>query len=159
MRRAFPLLIGMLAACGTGERHQSGARHSAEPVQTATLTGAYEERVNGEQRARMCMLSRPSGAASFALVSQMADGRGCGGAGDAARSGSGLRVTMTGDSECVIEAQIRGSKLVFPRNLARGCNYYCAPGATLAGAVFQKIGGSVEDAKGAADLAGDPLCG
>jgi hypothetical protein len=114
MRRAFPLLIGTLAACGSGERHQSGAGHSAKPVQTATLTGAYEERVNGEQRARMCMLARPSGTASFALVSQMADGRGCGGAGDAARSGNSLRVTMSGDSECVIEARMTGSKLVFP---------------------------------------------
>ena len=104
------------------------------------------------------MISERSGAASFALVAE-ASGGGCGGAGEAVRQGDLLRLTMGGDEECVIEAQIAGARVTIPGSLPEGCAYYCAPGATLAGTAFEKIGGTTEDAMRALDPAGDPLCG
>ena len=159
MKRLFLPLIALLAACGSGDRTDGGGRDSVRRVQLADLTGLYEAPDQGGQRARMCMISEPRGGASFAIVIQEPDGRSCGGAGKAVRTAGLLRLTMAGEGDCVIDARIAGGQLVLPRTLPRGCAYYCAAGATLAGAVFEKTGGTREDARRAADLAGDPLCG
>ena len=159
MKAAVLLLIPLVAACGSGDRNETAARDSREPVQLADLTGLYEARGGGEQSARMCMVSAQSGETSFGIVTETPGGASCGGAGKAVREGDVLRLTMGGDEACVIEAQIAGTQVTLPSSLAEGCAYYCGPGATLAGTVFEKIGGTAEDAMRALDLAGDPLCG
>lgn len=168
MKAAILLLIPLLAGCGRGDgdegagrdsRVEAARRGSAQPAQTADLTGLYEARGQGERRARMCMISDPSGPVSFGIVTEAPGGGSCGGAGEAVRQGKLLRLTMTGDEECVIETQIAGTQVTFPGTLAEGCAYYCGPGATLAGAAFEKTGGTAQDAMRAIDLAGDPLCG
>ena len=159
MKRLILLLVPLLAACGTGDGNETAGRHSREPVQIADLTGLYEARGGGEQRSRMCMISAETGEASFAIVVEAPGGGSCGGAGEAVREGNLLRLTMGGDEQCVIGAQIAGTQVTFPSSLPEGCDYYCGPGATLAGAVLKKTGGTAEDAMRAKDLAGDPLCG
>ena len=129
-----------------------------KPVQTADLTGHYEARADGAQRARMCMISDPSGLASFGIITETRDGGGCGGAGKAVREANVLRLTMAGEGDCVIKGTIARTQVRFPQGLAKGCSYYCAPGASLAGAIFEKTGGTAADARRAVDLAGDPLC-
>jgi hypothetical protein len=164
MKRTILLLIPLLAACGGGEgeggREEGARSDSRAAVQTADLTGLYEVRAPEEgKRAQMCMISSASGTASFGIVTRNAAGGSCGGAGQAAREGDVLRLTMAGDEECVIEARMAGTRVTLPAGLPQGCDYYCGPGATLAGASFEKTGGTAADAMRASDLAGDPLCG
>lgn len=159
MKRAILLLIPLLVGCGRGGGDETTERDTREPAQTADLTGLYETRGEGEQRSRMCMTSDQSGAASFGIVIETPGGGSCGSAGEAVREANLLRLTMAGDEECVIEAQIVGTQVTLPPSVAEGCAYYCAPGATLAGAVFKKTGGTAKEAMRAMDLAGDPLCG
>lgn len=156
MRNAILLLILLLLGCGGGDGKLAGGEAGAS-VQTASLTGLYESVEQGGQGARMCMISQPDGTVLFGLVTEAP--RSCGGAGEAAREGNVLRLTMAGDEECVVNAQIADTQVTFPSALPAGCDYYCAPGATLAGATFQKTGGTVEDALRATDPTGDPLCG
>jgi hypothetical protein len=158
MRHAILLLIPLLAACGGGGGGggETAERDFRATVQTADLTGLYEAR-GEEQRSRICMISKPSGVAAFALVIERPNGS-CSGAGDAVRTNELLRLTMTGDEECVIQAQIEETRVTFPSTVPESCAYYCAPGATLAGERFEKTGGTAEDAMRATDLAGDPLC-
>lgn len=158
MRPAILLLVPLLATCGRGDGNETASPNSPEPIQIARLTGLYEARGGGEQRSRMCMVSVVAGGTSFGIVTE-ASGGSCGGAGEAVREGNVLRLTMGGDEKCVIEAQIAGREVTFPSSLAEGCAYYCGPGATLAGATFEKTGGTKEEAMRAMDLAGDPLCG
>ena len=159
MRRANLLLIPLLAACGGGDGNETAGRDVREPVQTADLTGLYEGQGESGQRARMCMISDTSDTASFAIATERPADGSCGGAGEAVRQGNLLRLTMTGDEECVIEAAMEGTQVTLPPSLSEGCAYYCAPGATLAGETFEKTGGTADDAMRATDLAGDPLCG
>ena len=159
MNRAILLLLPLLVGCGTGDGNQATMQDSAERVQTAELTGLYVARDGGEQRARMCMISDASGAASFAIVTEAPGSGSCGGAGEAAREANLLRLTMGGDEQCVIEAAIAGTQVTFPSNVAEGCAYYCGAGATLAGTALEKTGGTEDDALRAMDPAGDPLCG
>lgn len=159
MKRAMLLLIPLLAGCARSDGDESAGRESGAPVQTAELTGLYKAGGDGGKSARMCMISDPSGTATFAIVTETPDAGSCGGAGQAAREAGLLRLTMAGDEECVIEARVEDRQVRFPPSLPEGCAYYCAPGATLAGADFEKTGGTAEDAMRATDLAGDPLCG
>lgn len=157
MKQAFLLLIPLLAACGRGG-DDSGRSRSGPSVQTAELTGLYEAAGEDGQKGQMCVVPEAPGTFSFALVTE-AQGGGCGGAGDAVLEGNLLRLNMTGDEECAIEAQVDGTRVTLPASLPEGCAYYCAPGATLSGQSFEKTGGTVEDAMRATDPAGDPLCG
>lgn len=159
MKQAMLLLIPLLTGCARSDGDERAGRESGEQVQTAQLTGLYEARGEGGKSARMCMISDPSGTASFAIVTETPGAGSCGGAGQAVREAGLLRLTMAGDEKCVIEALVEDRQVAFPPNLAEGCAYYCAPGATLAGADFEKTGGTAQDAMRATDLAGDPLCG
>lgn len=167
MRMAALLLIPLLAACGggegTGTAVLNGDGDAASPrpsadVQTEQLTGLYEAASTAGQSAQMCMISDPSGAAAFGIVTRNSNAGNCGGAGQAVRQGNMLRLTMTGDEECLIQAQIDGTRVTFPSALPQSCSYYCGSGASLAGMTFDKTGGTTADAKRATDLAGDPLC-
>lgn len=139
---------------GQGDTGQGGARAA---VQTTALTGLYEASGNAQPRSRLCIISQPSGAGTFGIVVQGANGS-CSGAGQAVRSNALLRLTMSGDEQCAIEARMEGPQVTFPSALAAGCAYYCAPGASLAGTRLEKTGGTRQDAMRATDLAGDPLC-
>lgn len=159
MRPAILLLILLLSGCERSDGDRTAGQDSPARVQTAELTGLYEARGEGGHSARMCMISDPSGTASFAIVTERSDAGSCGGAGEAVREASLLRLTMAGDEECVIEARIDGAQVTLPPSLPERCGYYCGAGATLAGTMLEKTGGTEEDAMRATDLAGDPLCG
>lgn len=129
----------------------------APAVQTATLTGLYESMV-AMRRSQLCMIERP-GRITFGLVTGGGGTASCSGSGRAARQGDRLLLTMEGESSCVIDARIIGGRVTLPGLLPAGCSYYCAPGAPLAGASFDKTGGADADALRAQDLTGGPLCG
>jgi len=129
----------------------------ASTVQTATLTGLYES-VVAMRRNQLCMVERP-GRISFGLVTGGGGTASCSGSGRALRQGDRLLLTMEGESSCLIDARIVGGRVTLPGLLPTGCSYYCAPGAPLAGASFDKTGGSDADALRAQDLTGGPLCG
>lgn len=165
MRQAIFLLAPLLAACGGGggnETAQTGRSDSRgdsrPPVQTESLTGLYEARGEGRQGSAICMIAREPGTASFGLVIATAGGS-CSGSGEASRTGERLRLTMAGEGECAIVAEVEGTEVTFPAAVPGGCAYYCGPGASLAGERFEKTGGTIEEAMRATDLAGDPLCG
>ena len=154
----------LAGACGgAGDRSAGEAVEVVEPapeaapaVQTATLTGLYE----GEAAAsghRLCIVEGPGGQARFGLVVTGAAGN-CSGTGRASAQAGQLTLDMAGDSACRIVAGIDDGRVVFPPTVQGGCAYYCAPGATMAGALFDKTGGAREDAMRAQDLVGDPLC-
>ena len=158
MRLSVLLLILLLGACGDEAGDDSAPRPSGSTVQTADIAGLYETPREGGQRSRMCILSETPDSGTFGLVVETPNGS-CSGAGQAVRTGGVLRLTMAGDGECVIDSAVEGTEVTFHAAVGEGCAYYCAPRATLAGAVLEKTGGTAEDAKRATDLAGDPLCG
>lgn len=159
--RKLPLLALFLAAgCGEeGGRPQNESRAASQPapvpVQTATLTGLYE---NGSTPPSQLCITEQGRDARFGLVIRRNGRPGCAGAGTAARDGATLRLTMTGDSACAIEAHIDGGRVTFPAGMPSGCSYYCAPGIVMGGTRFDKTGGTRQDAARARDVVGDPLC-
>lgn len=172
MRKKLVFLPLLLTACGTQDSMTSNGapassaaapgetRNASVPtaaVQTSNLTGLYEGGAAG-RRNQMCVIDRGTGNARFGLVVWGAGSEGCSGAGEAVRQGSGLRLTMSGDEPCTIDARIEGTRVTFAAALPAGCAYYCSPGARFAGATFDKTGGSSEDAMRAQDLVGDRLC-
>lgn len=145
-----PALI-LLAGCGQGGGNAAGA------AQTDTLTGLYEGGT-GVRRDQLCMIEK-DGRASFGLVRWGAGERSCGGSGLVTRDGDRLRLVLDGDDACTIEARIDGARVSLGAGLSPECTrYYCGDGAQLAGARFDKVGGTEADARRATDLVGDPLC-
>lgn len=154
----FPLLL--LAGCGTGEQGDNAtgapeARKSA--VQTAELTGLYESG-SAQLRNQLCVIDKGTGNARFGLVVWGANQHSCSGSGTIVREGSTLRLGMAGDEECTIEGAIENGTVTLPEDLPAGCSYYCGARAQMAGASFEKTGGTAEDAMRATDLVGEPLC-
>jgi hypothetical protein len=174
MRRIVSFLPLLLCACGAQDSMSNNGANSTgaaapaspiptissaapAPVQTARLTGLYES-APAARRNQMCVIEREEGQARFGLVVWGAGSEGCSGAGTAVRQGQTLRLTMSGDEACTIEARIEGTRVAFPPSLPAGCAYYCSRGARFAGAAFDKTGGTAEDAMRAEDLVGDRLC-
>jgi hypothetical protein len=162
MRKALILVLA-LAGCAPGAGNASRDEQPAgadspprAPAQTRTLTGLYE--APGARPSQLCIVEQGT-RARFGLVTWQGERSGCSGAGSAVRNGAALRLTMDGESACAIEARIAGGRVTFPAALPRGCAYYCAPGAPIAGLAFTKTGGTGADALRARDLVGDPLCG
>ena len=150
------------AAAPGGSAAAGGAAGNAATVplaavQTANLTGLYEGGAEA-RRNQMCVIDRGSGDARFGLVVWGAGENGCSGSGAAVRQGDALRLTMSGDEACTIQARIEGTRVTFPAQLPPGCSYYCGRGAALAGVTLNKTGGTAEDAMRAVDLVGDRLC-
>lgn len=174
MSRALLFLPLLLCACGAQDSMSNnganstaaaapstsarGSSASSAPVQTASLTGLYEGAAASGRRNQICMVERSGGETRFGLVVWGAGSEGCSGAGSAVRQGESLRLTMSGDEACAINARIDGTRVAFPAALPPGCAYYCGRGARLAGASFDKTGGTADDAMRAEDLAGDRLC-
>lgn len=162
MRKLLFLTCLLASACGEGGDQTgpnagdaAGPPQARGPVQTATLTGLYES--GGSPPSQLCITERGN-AARFGLVTRQGGQPGCSGAGTAVRTGASLRLTMTGDSACTIEARLEGGRVTFPASLPQGCAYYCRPGAAPARLLLAKTGGTREDALRARDLIGDPLC-
>jgi len=155
MTRMVAIVLLMLSGCDSAE-DPAEIESAKEAVQTATLTGLYEGK--GAPPSQLCILDRGMGNARFGLVVRDEQGRSCSGAGAAVREGGLLRLSMTGDEACEIEAAIVDGRVAFPAVLPPDCAYYCGPGAVMAGAGFNKVGGAAEDAMRARDLVGDPLC-
>jgi hypothetical protein len=161
MRKLLLLATCLAAGCGKGgEAPPNGGQGAAPappaaPVQTATLAGLYES--PDSPPGQLC-ITEQGRAARFGLVTRRGGRPGCSGAGTATRAGGTLRLVMDGESACVIEARLDGASLTLPASMPAGCAYYCAPGATAAGAVFVKTGGAHADAQRARDLVGDRLC-
>lgn len=162
-RSAWLILPLTLAAALSGCRGDGPAANGAAaapdaPVQMASLTGLYESG-EGPRRNQLCLIERDGGRTSFGLISWGSENRNCSGVGQATRDGDRLRLAMAGDDSCIIEARIDGGRVVLPDTMPQGCAYYCAGDARLAGAAFDKTGGTEQDAIRATDLVGDPLCG
>jgi len=174
MKRCALLLPALAAACqpqdamtdngvpapnaaAPGEAAPATPSTSAQAVQTATLTGLYEGGAAGS-RSQICMIDRGTGDTRFGIVLRGPGSESCSGNGSAVRQGNVLRLTMTGDEACTIEARIEGARISIPAATAPGCAYYCSRGARFAGAGFDKTGGTAQDAMRAEDLVGDRLC-
>ena len=162
LRLATLLAPVLAAACGEEKGpvgNESTARPAPAPVrgpvQTATLTGLYE---TGTTPPSQLCITGQGRAARFGLVIRRNGRPGCSGAGTATRDGTTLRLTMSGDSACVIDARLEGGRLTFPAGTPPGCSYYCAPGIVMGGTPFEKTGGTEADARRARDSVGDPLC-
>ncbi|HVQ09669.1 MAG TPA: hypothetical protein VMS43_14665 [Allosphingosinicella sp.] len=162
MRKALIVLLA-LAGCAPGGGNASRAEQGTGPdspphatVQTRTLTGLYEAAAT--RPSQLCIVEQGA-RARFGLVTWQGDRPACSGAGTAVRRGDALRLNMNGESGCTIEARIADGRVTFLADPPRGCSYYCAPGAPLAGLAFTKTGGTSADALRARDLVGDPLCG
>jgi len=161
MRKMLLLLPVLVAGCGQDEGRPRNEGQAAAPpparapVQTETLTGLYE---NGSTPPSQLCITEQGRAARFGLVIRRNGRPGCSGAGTAVRDGATLRLTMTGDSACAIEARLEGGRVTFPPSLPSGCSYYCAPGIVFGGTSFAKTGGTRADALRASDSVGDRLC-
>ena len=151
-------LVGCRGGDGDGNRSGNAPAPRSGSVQTDTLTGLYEGG-EGPRRNQMCMIQREN-STRFGLVVWAQQGEtSCSGSGRATREGSRLRLAMEGDETCVIVAQLDGRRVTLPAGLPQGCAYYCGPNAQMAGAAFDKTGGTEADAMRAVDLVEDPLCG
>jgi len=165
MRYLLPSAL-LLAACGAGQGgnqaeravEKEADRAVKQAVQTATLTGLYEGG-SGPQRSQLCIVERGTGDSRFGLVLRSGGEASCSGAGAAVRDGAVLRLAMKGDQPCTIVGRIEGVNVTFATTVAQACAYYCGAGASIAGAVFVKVGGTAGDAMRARDLVDDPLCG
>ena len=174
MRKTVALLPLLLCACGTQDSLGNNGAGStptatgnsaapaetavpAQAVQTVSLTGVYESGAAG-RRSQMCVIDRGTGDSRFGLVVRGAGAEGCSGAGSAVRQGNVLRLTMSGDERCAIDARIDGTRVTFPASLPAVCAYYFGRGASFAVGALDKTGGTAEEAMRAEDLAGDRLC-
>lgn len=153
----------LLAACspsgepaGQSEAQDDAAAPGAGAA-AAGLTGLYESGAKGRPD-QLCMIDEAKGA-RFGLVVWGAGLNSCSGTGTAERKGEGLRLRMTGDETCAIDARLEGGTVILPASIPEGCAYYCGSGASLANARFTRSGSSLADAARARDLVGDPLCG
>ena len=156
----------LLGGCGSEKEPQNAnqiAAKAPEPVfrpdgGLADLTGLWEDGPFAA-RSQMCIVESSGGPARFALVRWGEGNRSCSGGGTIQRTGETLRFTMAGESGCVFDARLDGMALTIGGTVPSGCAYYCTAGTSLAGASFTLVAPSVEDARRARDLVGEPLCG
>ena len=158
------LLFTMVFLAGCGQPPEAGndsaaASSTAGTASTAArltrLTGLYEGG-NGQQPNQLCIIEGQQ--ARFGLVVWGSNLHSCSGSGTAVREGEKLSLRMAGDETCTIEASISGTTIVLPDSVPDGCAYYCGQRASLERASFTQKGTTVEDARKAKDLVGDPLC-
>jgi hypothetical protein len=133
MRRLFPVLLLMLAACSP---------HAAKPPAERLLYA-------GEGRDRLCLAGERGGI----IVYGKGDAN-CTARGRVDRRGEHLLTIIAGgDQDCRIDLHEQSGSIRLG-NMAAGCAYYCGPGANYAGKAFAKNA----SASPAVDFAGDPLC-
>jgi hypothetical protein len=157
MKRIWLALV-LVTGCGAGGDAGNEAGDAATPVQAAGLTGLYEGGATTRPN-QMCVIDNGEGNAAFGLVVWGANLHSCSGAGKVEREGGILRLAMTGDQSCTLEARIEGGVVTLPAQIPEGCAYYCGAQAKLGGASFTRKEASVEGAMKAKDLVGEALCG
>jgi len=135
MRRVVPFAL-LLAAC------------SQEPGQPTLTAGTFA----GEGRDRLCIAGEP-GAYRGGLIAYGDGDLNCSASGRLEPAGAGWALIPKGEGECRIPLEIQGNVVRIGQPPA-SCDYYCGPGAKLAGKSYNR---SDMGAK-AVDLAGDPLC-
>ena len=135
MRRIIPFAL-LLAAC------------SQEADQPELSIGTF----SGEGRDRLCLAGEP-GAYHAGLIAYGEGDRNCSAAGRLESAGAGWALVPQGEEECRIPFSIQGNVVRVGQPPA-SCDYYCGPGAKLAGKSYNRsdMGAQVTD------LAGDPLC-
>ena len=162
----IPLLI--LGGCSGGEGQSDGnalapanggpsAQSPARPGEIATLAGLYEGDA-APRKNQLCIVENAGETPRFGLVVWGANLHSCSGSGTAEREGDRLRLAMSGDETCTIDARISGASIVLPESVPDGCAYYCGAQARLTAVRFDQVGTGREDAARAKDLVGDPLC-
>lgn len=134
--RRIVLFALLLAAC------------SQEPGQSELAAGTFA----GEGRDRLCIAGE-AGAYRAGLIAYGEGDINCSASGRLEQAGSGWALVPKGEGECQIPLDIQGNVVRVGQPPA-SCDYYCGPGASLAGKSFNRsdMGAS------AVDLAGDPLC-
>jgi hypothetical protein len=159
------IVLALVGGCGASDRDSANAvqangasgapaQESAAPA-SSPLAGLYQSG-SDDRPNQLCILPK-KGKDQFALLVWGPNMKSCSGAGTVSKQGDTLRLQMTGDSECTIDAKLEGGKIVMPANIPAGCSYYCAPGVPLAGATLTRIGGP-DSARKAKDFVGEPLC-
>jgi hypothetical protein len=151
------LVVSCSAEPETGDNHAGGSAAASAPAvgtrRSSGLTGLYES--GGPQAVnQLCIVDD-----GFGIVIWGAALASCSGSGRIERDGDRLRLTMTGDSPCVLEARIRGTTIALPEEAPASCSYYCGARARLAGTQLRRVDASRADALKARDLVGEPLCG
>ena len=159
MRQVLMALV-LVAGCGAGSDQGNNSAGTAvvDAGGSSGLTGLYEGG-SPVRPSQMCVIDKGEGNASFGLVVWGTNMNSCSGSGNVVREGDTLRLTMTGDESCTLEAKISGGTVTLPQAVPQGCAYYCGAQAKLGGASFAKKGSSIEDAMKAKDLVGESLCG
>lgn len=153
-RLALLLIPFVLAGCGGGDSGNGAATPSG-----ARLTGLYEGD-SGARRNQLCVVEREGRAASFGFIVWGEGDRNCSGTGLARREGERLRLLLDGDEGCALDARLEGERITFPEAIPAECaRYYCGAGTAMEKAEFTRVGASEADARRAADLVGEPLCG
>ena len=157
------ILLALVTGCGasdTGNEPSSanGASASAPMAAAASagLTGLYEAG-STEAPSQLCIIEK-GGKAQFGMVIWGANHSACGGAGLVERDGERLRLRMTGDQACTVEARLADGAISLEGPVPAGCAYYCGAQAGFEGARFERKGSMAADAMKATDPAGDPLC-
>ena len=135
MRRFVPFAL-LLSAC------------SQEPSQPQLAAGTFA----GEGRDRLCIAKEP-GAYRAGLIAYGDGDMNCSASGRLEQADGQWTLVPRGEGECRIPLQIEGNSVRIGQPPA-ACDYYCGPGAKLAGKAYNR---SDMGAK-AVDLAGDPLC-
>lgn len=161
----------LLASCSSSEerKRQSGGGGGApsaaqeQPAADApssgpiaSLIGLYEG--GGEPKNQMCVVKGKGGEQRFGLIVWGGNQHSCMGSGTITRSGDRLRLAMSGDSACTIEANITGKTIKLPAAVPEGCAYYCGARASLGGASLTQQATSESAAMRAKDIVGEPLC-
>ncbi len=154
--RHILLALVLVTGCGAdaGGNNASPAKRSGK-VDLSTLTGLYEGGASLQPN-QICMVSDAPDRAAFGIVVRGANS--CAGSGTAERQANDLRLTMSGDQPCTLDARVDGGRVILPAAVPESCAYYCSTGATLAGLSFDKKGSSRQDAMKAIDPVGEALC-
>lgn len=154
MKRVLLGLV-LVTGCGADAGGNQAVPAPRAKVDTTSLAGLYEGGPSLQPN-QMCMIGDTASRAAFGIVARGANS--CAGSGIAEREGDVLRLTMSGDQACTIEARVEGGRVILPSSVPEGCSYYCSPGASLAGLDFDKKGSGRDEALKASDPVGESLC-
>jgi hypothetical protein len=134
--RAFCLLTLLMTAC------------SQEPAAPSLATGTFA----GQGRDRLC-IAGDAGAYRAGLIAFGQGNVNCSAAGKLEPAGVNWVLVPKGEGPCRIPVEIQGN-VVRIGDAPAACDYYCGPGAKMAGRSYNRSDTGAQ----AVDLAGNPLC-
>ena len=121
---------------------------SKPPAEGGLTAGTFA----GEGRDRLCIAGE-AGAFRAGLIAYGPGDVNCSASGGLERAGQGWVLVPKGEGDCRIPLVIDGNSVRIGQPPA-ACDYYCGPGAIVAGKIYQRTDMGAK----AVDLAGDPLC-